>query len=207
MSGLRIDVEYRQASEDFGERVRHLEPELRKATAKAVNETADAVLQGLVPVIEEAFDEPTDFTLDAFAATKARPTREPSALVYMKDEQYSYLKYHIEGGARTGGGKYDHLVTGGVVVPGSGAELDEHGNFPDSYIEFAEANGGWWMTTRGGDMGLFRRDANGNVEAVAIVTDKVVYRRRLAVGESIRKIVEEVLPEKVVKGVAAMFDE
>lgn len=75
ISRLGIDVEYRRGSEEYNARLRKLVPDLQKAAAKAVNETADEVLKGLVPVIEESLENPTEFTLDAMAATKARPGR------------------------------------------------------------------------------------------------------------------------------------
>ncbi len=206
MSGIKIDVEYRKGSEEYYARLRKLAPQLQEAAARAVNETADAVLEGLVPVIDESFEDPTDFTLDAFAATKARPGRSPSATVYMKDEQHSYLRHHIDGGVRRGGGRYDDLV-GGVIVPGRGAVLDDHGNFPSGYLEFVEANGGWWMRTRAGHAGLFQRTPYGKVVAIAIATDGVVHKRRLVVDEPIEKIVADVLPGKLAEAIRDVLED
>jgi hypothetical protein len=202
-SRFGIEFDARKGSEEYYDRIRKIGIELEKAAAAAVNDTADEVLRGLRVQISESLDDPTDFTLDAFAATKARPGGSPAAQIYVKPEQYSYLKYQMEGGVEHGGGRYDDLIGGDMLVPGRGADLDEHGNFPSGYLESVEANGGWWMKTRSGRPGLFRRNPYGKIEAIALATDGIVYKRRLVVDDEVEETVNEVLPEALGKAIAA----
>lgn len=94
---------------------------------------------------------------------------------------------------------------GGVLGPGSGADLDRHGNFPDGYLEMVEANGGWWMTTRAGLKGLFVRNAYGKIEAVAIETNRVRYEKKADFGGEVSAIVAKELPQQLADAFEATF--
>lgn len=186
---MSIGVTFDFDSEAFEEDGRRLSSEFPKATAKAVNNTAAEVLAGLTQVIDLNVNDPTDFTRDAFASTSARPGWEPSATVYVKDEQGEYLRYLFEGGVL--------VEPGGILVPGSGAKLDRHGNFPAGYLETVEANGGWWMTNRKGLEGLYVRNAWGNVEAIALQTTHVRYEKKADFHAEVAAIVERELPGRL----------
>lgn len=194
MLGITIEID----NQAFEEDVRKLAAEFPKAAARAVNATADKVLEGLVEVIDRTVDNPTAFTLDAFAATSAsRSSKQPSATVYVKDEQAEYLRYLFEGGTLT--------KPGGVLVPGRGAQLDRHGNFPDGYLEMVETTGGWWMTTRAGLKGLFVRNAHGEIEAIAIETRKLRYEKKADFHDEVAAVVKKELPRQLADAFKATF--
>lgn len=194
MLGITVEID----SQAFEEDVRKLSSEFPKAAAKAIDATADAVLEGLTQVIDRTVDNPTEFTRDAFAATAARrSSKRPSATVYVKDEQGEYLRYLFEGGTLT--------KPGGVLVPGRGARLDRHGNFPDGYLEMVEATGGWWMTTRAGLKGLFVRNAYGQIEAIAIETRQVRYEKQVDFHDEVAAVVERELPKQLADAFAETF--
>ena len=192
---LRVTFEVDAAA--FEEDLKAVSSAFPKAVAKALNSTADKVLEELTQLIDETVDNPTEFTRDAFEATKARSGKSPTATVFVKDAQEEYLRYIFEGGVRT--------EPGGVLVPGSGAELDRYGNFPVGYLEMVEANGGWWMTTRAGMQGLFVRNAYGKVEAIAIETRRVRYDKKADFTATVAAIVEKELPRQLADAFEATF--
>lgn len=112
--------------------------QLPYAISRALTETAKAVKKDLTALMEKEFDRPTRYTLNSLfmqGATK----NNLQAVVWLKDTGGStpaskYLGPQIYGGDRnlkrfeSALKKIGILPDGMMIVPGAGAQLDQHGN-------------------------------------------------------------------------------
>lgn len=113
-----------------------------RALADALNHTANQARQALRAEMQSVFKDPTPWTLNATRILYARPSADPEAAIWVKDESggknpYSaedYLMPQVEGGERISRRSEQYLRTAGILpaglflVPGDGARLDAYGN-------------------------------------------------------------------------------
>lgn len=76
--------------------------EIPFASSVAINKTAQEVYEATTKSIKTHFDKPVPFTTRAIGVKRSNK-RYLKASVFIKDRQYSYLKYGIEGGIRDEG--------------------------------------------------------------------------------------------------------
>ncbi|RWR31378.1 hypothetical protein D2T31_04930 [Sinirhodobacter populi] len=109
----------------------------RIAITWALNDTATEVLSHVQNNMEQVFDRPTRFTLNAFTVRGARPS-SLEAIVQERPSVGSrhYLKVEEAGGARPQTGVERNLngrlAYSGIIeaaVPAAGAKLDAYGNW------------------------------------------------------------------------------
>ncbi|NLD15891.1 MAG: hypothetical protein GX665_12525 [Gammaproteobacteria bacterium] len=116
--------------------------------ADALNHTANQGRIALQAEVKSVFDRPTNFSVNAFRVTHARPNRLAAAL-FVKDEKdgaskgfapEDWFKPQVEGGPRSSKRSEDMLRTAGVlpagmfIVPGKGARLDRYGNLSRGHM-------------------------------------------------------------------------
>jgi hypothetical protein len=119
-----------------------------RALADALNHQANQAAQALRGALPDAFDRPTPWTLNSTRILYARPSAEPEAAVWVKDESggknpfsaEDYLMPQVEGGERITRRSEKYLREAGIlpagkfVVPGAGARLDAYGNMQRGHM-------------------------------------------------------------------------
>lgn len=142
MSGVtyRVEVEdVRRALRDLSER------DAPFITAYALTSTAKDIKAAEVDTMNDVFDRPTKFTLNALYV-KPATKKDLVAEVYFKDgfgsvPAWRYLGPQVEGGARVHKAHELRLIRAGVMqsdeyaVPAKGADLDSYGNMSGSIIQ------------------------------------------------------------------------
>ncbi|XLV72916.1 hypothetical protein ACKZDW_10360 [Ralstonia syzygii subsp. celebesensis] len=91
------------------------------AIAKGLTQTAKVTQDKLTSALPRQLDKPTPFTMRAFGVTAATKQRQ-LATVFIKPDQWKYLKYQVEGGVR-------RPAKRAVIVPES-MRLNQYGNMP-----------------------------------------------------------------------------
>lgn len=111
------------------------------ACMQAANATAFGIRQKWAETMPRVFDRPTALTQRAIVFEKATKQR-PYAIVKIRDEAFKgtpparYLLAQVRGGQRLAKPFENRLAAQGILpsgmqaVPGQGARLDGHGNFP-----------------------------------------------------------------------------
>lgn len=171
---MRIDVEidrraYGDQVETFMRRV--VEP----AVVDGVNSAAEAVRARFVQAMRDAFDNPTDFTLNGLRIFPAAvDQRSPAALIRMMPRQASYLALQVDGGTRTAG---DYGTTrAGPLVPGPDATLDRNGNLPRNFVRDALLDPTVeWVDLDGRGFPVLVRRGSGRLEILAVIAEEVEY--------------------------------
>lgn len=119
-----------------------------RALADALNHQANQARQALQGAMPDVFDRPTPWSLNSIRILYAKPSAEPEAAIWVKDESggknpYSaedYLMPQVEGGERITRRSEKYLREAGIlpegrfVVPGSGARLDGYGNIQRGHL-------------------------------------------------------------------------
>jgi hypothetical protein len=126
---------------------------VRKAAARALNNTAFAARKDLQAILPQVFDRPTRWTLNAPWVEKARPGRayRLAATVslqgkFLPSTRESFLAPHIDSGPRKPKRMEVLLRARGVLganeylVPSQFQRLDAYGNVPRSVVQKVLAN-------------------------------------------------------------------
>jgi hypothetical protein len=148
--GLHLDLsDFLKANDEIERK------QLPMATAWALNDTAQEVLEHVQQRMEVVFDEPTRFAKNAFHVWRAKKT-DLTAKVQERPSVGSkhFLKVQERGGRRPKTGlermlsaslAYDGILA--AVVPAAGAKLNRHGNWaPGQRNQAISAIKGWSET-------------------------------------------------------------
>ncbi|QKL71445.1 hypothetical protein HI806_09205 [Ralstonia solanacearum] len=138
------------------------------AIAKGLTQTAKATQDKLTSALPRQLDKPTPFTMRAFGVTAATKQRQ-LATVFIKPDQWKYLKYQVEGGVR-------RPAKRAVIVPES-MRLNQYGNMPKGAVRKLLAKAGVFSGTVDGVAGIWQRKG-GRAVLLVKYADKVVYKRR-----------------------------
>jgi hypothetical protein len=145
-----------------------LKTQMPFAIAKALTATAKDTQAQLVAALPRQLDKPTPFTLRAFGVRPATK-RSHKAVVYVKPDQWKYLRYQFDGGVRTPDKR-------ALIVPQK-LRLNKYGNMPRGAIKRLLAKQGYFSGTINGVPGIYQR--KGKVtQLVAAYADKVAYKKR-----------------------------
>jgi hypothetical protein len=118
----------------------HVQSQMPYAISVALNRTGRAVMAAEQKTMRDVFDRPTPYTLNALRLKVATKTKQVAEVSY-KDEAFKgtpatkYLAPQVDGGARSVKRVESLLRARGLLpsdmytVPGSGAKLDQFGNF------------------------------------------------------------------------------
>jgi hypothetical protein len=113
--------------------------------AKAINDTAFEVRDGLRVEMQRVFDRPVPWTLNSLAVKRA-DIGDLAAEISFKPSTGgrlsagTYLQPEVRGGARRQKAfekllvKAGYLPAGSFAVPGAGVRLDQHGNIPRALL-------------------------------------------------------------------------
>ncbi len=96
------------------------------AASKALNATGKRVVEAMPQEIEQAIDKPTPFTKKGVAMLRYASKTNLEAVVGFRRIQAEYMRWQIEGGTYTPGGK-------GLKLPAA-IKLNEFGNIPKGAI-------------------------------------------------------------------------
>lgn len=143
------------------------------AIAKGLTQTAKSTQEKLTSELPRELDKPTPYTMRAFGATAATKQRLLST-VFIKPDQWKYLRYQVEGGVR-------RPAKRAVVVP-EGVRLNQYGNMPRGAIKKLLAKAGVFSGTVNGVAGIWQRKG-AKVVLLVKYADKVAYKRRFPFGE------------------------
>lgn len=119
-----------------------------RALADALNHTANQARQALRAEMQSVFTDPTPWTLNSTRILYARPSADPEAAIWVKDESggknpfnaEDYLMPQVEGGERITRRSEKYLREAGIlpagrfIVPGAGARLDAYGNIQRGHM-------------------------------------------------------------------------
>jgi hypothetical protein len=119
-----------------------------RALADALNHQTNQARQALQSAMPDVFDRPTPWALNSIRILYAKPSAEPEAAIWVKDESggknpfsaEDYLMPQVEGGERITRRSESYLREAGVlpagrfVVPGAGARLDAYGNIQRGHL-------------------------------------------------------------------------
>lgn len=178
------------AATTTGQSLAQMPASYRRAAAEAVTKTGFDVRDALRQGMQQAFDKPKPFTLNAFRVAQATPN-DMTAVVWAMPLQARYLFWEIEGGARASKG-FEHklgLFGGKVAIPvgkaGAAFERNPYG-FVGKMFGGIQAGGYFIGTPKGqggrGD-GVFARMGKGGRKLVKIMdfADSANYSERLDV--------------------------
>ena len=116
------------------------------AQALALTRTAERVKKATQRERAKVFDRPNPWTRNAGAFVKVATKTDPSAEVRFSEggaagrSAFSYLRHHVEGGARPHKGFEKRLIGRGLMlaseyaVPARGVQLDRYGNISPGVI-------------------------------------------------------------------------
>lgn len=107
-----------------------VEKQVRYATAVALTRTVKVIKDAMPAALDRSLDRPTQFTKGGLYVKAANPSNL-TAEVGFKDRQASYMRYQIDGGARTPGHR-------GIKLPGN-IVLNPFGNIPRGMIDKLKA--------------------------------------------------------------------
>ncbi len=96
------------------------------AIARALTDTAKDVQRLLTAALPRQLDRPTPFTMRAFAVTPATK-KTLTSKVYIKPDQWKYLKLQVEGGVRKPSKR-------ALILPKS-LKLNQYGNMPRAAVK------------------------------------------------------------------------
>lgn len=142
------------------------------AIAKALTLTAKAVAGVEGREMQRELDRPTPFTMRAFGTTSATKSRQ-IATVFIKRDQWKYLRYQVKGGDR-------RPAKRAVVVP-EGIRLNQYGNMPKGAIQKLLSKPGVFSGTVNGVPGIYQRKGR-TVALLVKYTDRARYKRRFDFG-------------------------
>jgi len=162
------------------------------ATAKALTITARDAKRAVDAQLPKKLDRPTPFTRRAIGIKAARKTLLQSE-VFVKDTQWEYLKYAIEGGTRT-------PKRNAIATPGSKTRLNKYGNMPRGKAHKLLQNKAKYFSGTpaghpGAPAGIWQRmgrGGRGNIRLVVQYKKQITYKKRLP----FRKIVEGVVAHR-----------
>ncbi|WP_322105862.1 hypothetical protein [Paraburkholderia sp. J41] len=132
---MKVDTSQFEAAIDD-----HVQRQIPYAASVALNRTGKAVIAVEQKTMRDVFDRPTPYTLNALRLKAATKTKLVAQVSY-KDESFKgtpatkYLAPQVDGGARNVKRIESLLRARGLLpsdmftVPGSGAKLDQYGNF------------------------------------------------------------------------------
>jgi len=173
------------------------------ATAKALTVTAAQAKKAIDVQLPKKLDRPTPFTRRAIGIKAARKTLLQSE-VFVKDIQWEYLKYAIEGGTR-------RPKKNAIATPGSKTKLNKYGNMPGARGKAAKllANKKKYFSGKprghnGAPAGIWQRmgkAGRGTIRLVVQYKKQITYKKRLP----FRKIVEGVVSHRWQKNFQQAF--
>ncbi|AEI76540.1 hypothetical protein CNE_1c11850 [Cupriavidus necator N-1] len=138
------------------------------AIAKALTQTAKAVAGVESRALPRELDKPTPFTMRAFGTKPATKQRQ-IASVFIKPDQWKYLRYQVDGGER-------RPTKRAVVIP-QGLRVNQYGNMPKGAIRKLLAKPGVFSGTVNGVPGIYQRKGR-SVALLVKYVDKAGYKRR-----------------------------
>jgi len=138
------------------------------AIAKALTQTAKAVAGMESKALPGELDKPTPFTMRAFGTMPATKQRL-IATVFIKREQWKYLRYQVEGGER-------RPAKRAVVIP-EGLRVNQYGNMPKGAIRKLLSKPGVFSGKVNGVPGIYQRKGRSVVLLIKYV-DQANYKRR-----------------------------
>jgi len=162
------------------------------ATAKALTITARDAKRAVDAQLPKKLDRPTPFTRRAIGIKAARKTLLQSE-VFVKDMQWEYLRFAIEGGTRRPDRK-------AIATPGSKTRLNKYGNMPRGKAHKLLQNRAKYFSGKptghpGAPAGIWQRmgrGGRGNIRLVVQYKKHILYKKRLP----FRKIVEGVVAHR-----------
>lgn len=195
------------------------ERDIRIAGTWALNDMAAEIREDVFDRMNVIFDRPTRWTLNAFEVVRARPTDlQASVRQRSGSASRHYLRVEEEGGPRPKTG-FEMLLSRSLayegviqsIIPGDNARLDAHGNWMQAernraMSDIAAQRDGaanstaasrqrhrrrarYFVPRKGLTPGIYKREANGNVGIVAVISAKVpVYQQRLGFFENADKL-------------------
>ncbi|MGT2507900.1 hypothetical protein [Cupriavidus basilensis] len=168
------------------------------AIAKGLTLTAKAVGGKLTEALPRQLDKPTPFTMRAFGTTSATKARL-LATVFIKPDQWKYLKFQVDGGER-------RPAKRAVLVP-EGVRLNQYGNMPKGAIRKLLARAGVFSGTVDGVAGIYQRKG-AKVVLLVKYADRVRYKRRFPFAEigerSVTKQFRPILDQALADALATM---
>lgn len=180
---LKIKLAFDQKTYD--DTVARFDADMTTGLVSAVNAAAEAARDAVRAEMLSVFDRPTPYTLQGVALYEATPRSDggdPSALVFLLDDQAAYLELEIAGGPRAAG---DYATTRlGPLVPGPAAPRDGFGGLPRGFVASALADPTVsWVTLKPGEPPALVRKVKGQpLEVLALIATKTHYAPRRASG-------------------------
>lgn len=138
------------------------------AIAKALTATAKDTQGLLTTALPRQLDRPTPFTMRAFAVTPATK-QVHRAKVFIRPDQWKYLKYQVEGGVRKPAKR-------ALILP-KAIRLNKYGNMQRSAIKKLLAKANVFSGTVDGVPGIYQRKGK-SLNLVVGYGDQVAYRKR-----------------------------
>ena len=189
--------------------------DVRIAGTWALNDMAADIRHDVTDRMKVVFDRPTRWTLNAFEVVRAKPmTLEAEVRQRGGSASRHYLRVEEEGGPRPQTG-FEMLLSRSLayegviqsIIPGDNARLDAYGNWSqgeknrvlsdlkaqrDATANSTAASrrrhrrrARYFVPRRGLSAGIYKREANGNIGIVAVISTKVpVYQQRLGFYEN-----------------------
>lgn len=155
----------------------HIAEDILPALVDALNDVARVAVSDVVGAMDTNLDRPTPYTRAGPSMLPARisTTKDPAALVFLRDDQADYLDLVINTGVRRAGARATTRL--GPLVPGKDAPRDAHGNLPRGYVAAAlrEPEVAWVTLKPGEPPALVRRGPRG-MEVLALIVRETHYR-------------------------------
>ncbi|MBL4709744.1 MAG: hypothetical protein JKY48_15025 [Flavobacteriales bacterium] len=167
------------------------------ATAKALTNTAQDAQRAVTKQLPKKLDRPTRFTLNAIGFSKATKTTLASK-VFIKQIQYDYLRWQIDGGVKTSKGK-------GTGVPTDLKKLNKFGNIAGRKKGLVKGKN-QFIATIHGISGVWQRfgvkKKRRHLKLIIAFERKVIYKPRLPFQRIVSKIVQNRFPKQFNKAIA-----
>lgn len=141
------------------------------AIAQALTWTAKDVAKDEAKATAVHFDMPTPFTRKAFAITPATK-RNLVAYVFIKDHQWKYLKYQVDGGVRSPKGRAIPIPTSNLT------DRNRFGNMRKTQLRQLLRHPDTFSGVVKGVGGIWHRTARGNVQLLVAWEPRAHYRKQ-----------------------------
>jgi hypothetical protein len=189
---LTLEIEGLQALQ---RQLSGLDRQLSQAIATGMNRTMRAVEQHQLNAMERHLDRPTPFTMNAIGVFPANPSRLQTTL-FVKDIQASYLRTAIFGGN----------IDNTIVPVISNVRLNPYGNLPGKRRGLAGVAGQSgarglagvrgiakrrFVGKVGGTMGVWERQPNRRLKAIAVVDKDAPRQKRLPWFETAQRVIQD----------------
>ncbi|MEM8499892.1 MAG: hypothetical protein AAF542_17850 [Pseudomonadota bacterium] len=142
------------------------------ATALALTRTAQDAQRAETRNVRKQLDNPVVYTQRAFGVIPAKKRDMPMrSSVFIKDRQYEYLKYQIDGGQRLPKRR-------AIPVPGRELKTNKYGNMPRGKIQRLLARPDTFSGVVNGVPGIYQRMRRRGPKLLVLYASQANYQRR-----------------------------